>query len=72
MIKREAERTRGAASILLSNVRLGLGATLKYGWSRCGSETQSIERFAKDFGLVYVNASVKGGEQACNFKLARR
>jgi hypothetical protein len=72
MITREAARTRGAASILLSNVRLGLGATLKYGFGRCGGEARSIALFAKDFGLVYVNASVKGGEEVCNFKLADR
>jgi hypothetical protein len=71
-ITREVEHTRGAASILLSNVRVGLGATLKYGWARCGSEARSIALFAKDFGLEYVNASVSGGEEVCNFKLAGR
>jgi hypothetical protein len=71
-IKREVERTRGAASILLSNVRLALGATLKYGMGPCGSEARSIALFAKDFGFQYVNASVRGGEEVCNFKLAHR
>ena len=71
-ITREAEHTRGAVSILLSNVRLGLGATLKYGLSRSGSEARSIALFARDFGLEYVNASVKGGEEVCNFRLADR
>ena len=71
-IIREAGTKRGAVSVLLSNVRLGLGATLNYGWGRCGSEARSIAAFAKDFGLEYVNASVKGGEEVCNFKLADR
>ena len=70
-ITRALGHTRSAASILLSDVRLGLGATLKYGWGRCGSESRSITLFAKDFGLEYVNASVKGGEEVCNFRLPR-
>jgi len=70
-IKRDAERTRGAASILLSSVRMALAATLKYGWGPCGTEARSIALFAKDFGLEYVSISVKGGEEVCNFKVSR-
>ena len=70
-IKRDSERTRGAVSILLTNVRLALGANLKYGLGPCGTEARSIALFAKDFGLEYVCAAVKGGEEVCNFKVAR-
>lgn len=71
-MRREAEHTHGATSILLSIVRLSLGATLKYGWGPCGTEARSIAKFAKDFGFEYLNMSIKGGEEVCNFKLARR
>jgi hypothetical protein len=72
LIKREVEHTHDSISILLSNVRLSLGGTLKYGLGPCGTETGSITKFAQDFGFEYLNMSIKGGEEVCNFKLARR
>jgi hypothetical protein len=71
-IKREVQHMHDSISISLANVRLSLSGTLKYGCGPCGTEARSIAKFAKDFGLEYLNVSIKGGEEVCNFKLARR
>jgi len=67
IMRSEAARTGGAASVQLSILRTTLGDTSVYRWVSPESEVRSITRFAQSNGFEYLSQTTRNGQQVCNF-----